>query len=481
MRSLSPWLFVIPLAQSAFRGPRTLDVNGTRRIQSEPEPYLGNAVWPLDQGCNGYMGTCGMAECVTPSTKPTCIVADDQNPNYDVTSQTAKITCQTCTQELSDPRCTTAALIDVIHATGGIKAAYCNNRNLVIVSNGAPSHTPDLENIVVPPGANIDGVACVTRSWAPRFDVFKIPLLGKYTLLETASRYNNANTNAFPGGSTKGANGYLYSNLWGTFGLSYSTIGVTVAGQTIYPVFSDTVVLTPQSCEVDSCNEHVGQGGGAPHLHGDPFHKTPGKCLYSAENYSSLEAHPPVIGWSLDGPTIYGRYLSTTAPGFGTLDACGGHKHDSYEYHYHAQVKPGAANQQNKAGASVGTEFPAFPPGPDECWKADLTSIEGFRSTEAPDRNPYYQPCCGMTNYWVAHGYGINGAGAQDASGATQSPSPTPAASPITSPTVSSTPLPTLSLTPGIAAGTRRNSPCVYTWAAASGAFIYLGTLRFRL
>jgi hypothetical protein len=33
-------------------------------------------------------------------------------------------------------------------------------------------------------------------------------------------------------------------------------------------------------CEVDACNEHVGQGAGQPHLHGDPFHEIDGTCMY---------------------------------------------------------------------------------------------------------------------------------------------------------------------------------------------------------
>ena len=82
------------------------------------------------------------------------------------------------------------------------------------------------------------------------------------------------------------------------------------------------------------CNNHVGQGGGQPHTHGDPF--GPG-CLYSAANYATLSAHPPIIAVARDGPFIFGRYLSASAPGFSTnpLDDCGGHKHDSYGYHYH--------------------------------------------------------------------------------------------------------------------------------------------------
>ena len=55
----------------------------------------------------------------------------------------------------------------------------------------------------------------------------------------------------------------------------------------IFPIYNNRAVYTPQQCEVDSCNEHVGQGGGQPHLHGDPFgDEAPTKCLYGPSNYT---------------------------------------------------------------------------------------------------------------------------------------------------------------------------------------------------
>ena len=39
--------------------------------------------------------------------------------------------------------------------------------------------------------------------------------------------------------------------------------------------------------------------------------------------------HPPQIGWSLDGYSIYGRHLNILNQGYSTaLDDCGGHTHD---------------------------------------------------------------------------------------------------------------------------------------------------------
>ena len=148
---------------------------------------------------------------------------------------------------------------------------------------------------------------------------------------------------------------------------------------------------------MDSCNEHVGQGGGQPHLHGDPFgDEAPTKCLYGPSNYTGDQygetGHPPLVGFGADGILIYGenswrekldtsilrstmlistdlnvtrlnlnslnrnapysgRYLYPTQLGFQEplLDTCGGHTHttpatsaqDPYglldDYHYHTQ------------------------------------------------------------------------------------------------------------------------------------------------
>lgn len=94
-------------------------------------------------------------------------------------------------------------------------------------------------------------------------------------------------------------------------------------------------------CEVDKCNAHAGQGFDY-HYHGDPFGP---QCMYSASDYTSTSVHPPLIGYGADGFPIFGRHLSSSAPGYSVaLDECGGHVHsgigDSYitdnTYHYHA-------------------------------------------------------------------------------------------------------------------------------------------------
>jgi len=304
---------------------------------------------------------------------------------------------------------------------------------LVLFSDGSPGFiggnaAVNLADIPQPPGGtDQDGTtACRTRSWWTGLDVRKIPLSDQYTLLSTATRYNNLEQSnvatSFPSGSAKAADGYLNHATWGTYGLpSGGEMGVSVAGQSIFPVFADSVDLTPQKCEVDQCNEHVGQGGGAPHLHGDPFGSV---CLYDATNYTDangnqdLTVHPPVIGFSLDGPTIYGRYLSTSAPGYSTaLDDCGGHLHDSYPYHYHTSVKAAKGNSacaDKSQGNCENTEYPAFPPGPDKCWKVNIAALQNANGnfwTKPTDKRDEVLPCCSMTEYWSQTGISFNGAG----------------------------------------------------------------------
>ena len=84
------------------------------------------------------------------------------------------------------PRCASAALAAVI-VGGGVKAAYCNDAFLVIVSDGTPGFPTYLTSIKNPPGAvGSDGSACVTRTVNPSYQTYKIPL--NPTLLSTGDK-----------------------------------------------------------------------------------------------------------------------------------------------------------------------------------------------------------------------------------------------------------------------------------------------------
>ena len=318
----------------------------------------------------GGTGSCGASYCTDMSTKPKCDAAyltsgcASTSAGCVVTKVTeatelAALGTQTCTQATSgiDERCSAYWLNKWMSSgrdgLGGAVAAYCTDKYLIIYGTGATGFTTNMIDISQAPGGkyypagDTVEVACVTSDVtvsSTKMETTVIPLVSgdyNYTLLDTAASTNNMGSAAYEG-SGDGDGKYLCNtDNEGCFGLpSWAGIGVTTTGQSIYPLYSNTVLITLDSCEVDSCNEHVGQGGGQPHLHGDPFHASDAKCHYGPANYTDgIAGHPPVIGFSYDGPSIYGRYLDSSAPGFSTgLDDCGGHEHDSYVYHYHTQV-----------------------------------------------------------------------------------------------------------------------------------------------
>ena len=93
--------------------------------------------------------------------------------------------------------------------------------------------------------------------------------------------------------------------------------------------------------------------------------------------------------------------------------------HDGMPYHYHARVQAGKANQAARGDkAAIGTEgsyaeFPAFPMGPDQCWKGDI-SKQYASMWGSKDGGVDTAPCCGSTQYYARPGVAINGAGPLD-------------------------------------------------------------------
>jgi hypothetical protein len=410
------------------------DINGATKA----------ADWNTDCSWGGT-GSCGAGYCTDMSTKPKCDANQLKSPNVAATSidsaeELAKYTAQTCTQADStvDERCGATWLNTWMSAgrlgTGGAVAAYCNNKYLVIIGTGATGFTTNMADISQAPGGTYypngtTATDCVTSEVtvsSPKMETTAIPLKTgdyRYTLLDTALGSNNFDT--FSGGAGDGNTKYLCdTDAEGCFGLpSWTGVGVSTTGQSIYPLYSNVVRITLDACEVDSCNEHVGQGGGQPHLHGDPFHASDTMCHYGPANYTDgTDGHPPVIGFAYDGPTIYGRYLSTSAPGFSDgLDDCGGHEHSADStayggYHYHAQVISATTSSGNKGvnkNANTGKTYPAFTPGPYKCFRGDLSkrgdADYSYWSTNVPVQDT--KPCNGMTHYWVKPGLSIPGAG----------------------------------------------------------------------
>ena len=151
---------------------------------------------PQSQGGNGY---CGPSFCDSINNKlPGCTFTQVK---HDYPALISKMGTKTCTQS-TDPRCTSAALKAVVFGNG-IKAAYCNDAFLVILSDGTPGFPSYLGSIKNPPGSFFaNGTLCVTRHADPSYLISKIPL--SPTLLSTSDKTNNLNTKAFPNGVGEG-------------------------------------------------------------------------------------------------------------------------------------------------------------------------------------------------------------------------------------------------------------------------------------
>ena len=131
-----------------------------------------------------------------------------------------------------------------------------------------------------------------------------------------------------------------------------------------------------------------------------------------------MASHPPLIGYGLDGVPIFGRHLSSSAPGASVaLDDCGGHVHsgigDAYitdgSYHYHAFV----SNISSLNYAPY--VYSAYLHGPFMCWKGNINAIPNFFESNAnpTGRTDYtsgqIKPCSGNTNLYLAPGFSLNG------------------------------------------------------------------------
>ena len=164
----------------------------------------------------------------------------------------------------------------------------------------------------------------------------------------------------------------------------YGPLSIAVTGQVLYPIYDDKGYTSQEMCEVETCNGHAGIGYDY-HYHGDPYHHTPGVCMYSPLDYTdSVYGHPPLIGYGLDGYKVYGRHLKETNLGYSTaLDDCGGHSHGTGEYstyHYHSQVKQfsSLANSILSSAVSSGTSYLGPIPGVYKCWRGDIGTSRLF-------------------------------------------------------------------------------------------------------
>eukprot|EP01035_Chromulina_nebulosa_P017552 gene17552-23116_t len=291
--------------------------------------------------------------------------------------------------------------VDMINS--GLTAVYCNDKYLVLYSNGAPNHKDGLSYVPQPPGGEdvVYSSSCVARSYNQDYLVYKVPLYP--VLLPTASQSNNIEAfNGQSGTEQEAIPGY---------GLpSSGPIGVTISGMPVFPLYNNEGVISHERCEVDKCSAHAGKGFDY-HYHGDPFSPDESACLYSPSDYESQTSHPPVIGWSFDGYSVYGRHLYSTSLGFSKpLDVCGGHTHaDSsgvmMEYHYHAQVQYKRVDMDE----NIDESYYAYIGGVYQCWRGNISVAEFFGNfhvdtiEERADYNSIL-PCCNTKESYLTGG-----------------------------------------------------------------------------
>ncbi|CAD7966229.1 unnamed protein product [Amoebophrya sp. A120] len=405
--------------------------------------------------------SCSPSECTVSSDADCTFNTNVPDWSNVVSSQ---LQCKTCTVSTHN-KCAAAlplAAARTSDAGSSIQAIYCNDEYLIVAASGLPpAYNPGqtggdlyLKSTPLPPGGN---TACRVRTAAAQLNVFKIPLNPTQVAAGQSNTIANPLNNV-PGMPNAGA------------------IAVAIDGIPMFPNYNNRGLFTWTSCEVDRCNAHSGKGEDY-HYHGDPFGT---KCLYTEADFTdATNGHPPLIGWSLDGYDVYGRYTKTTQLGQATaLDACGGHEHGTTTgggvtsitgYHYHPEVEQKTTSSldgTNLNGATV--TYTAYKLAPMECWKGNVGAIPNFwtsnngqalyDSTKSANgllsRADLEQlkPCCSMTTaqYFLRAGVtGFQGLTGGTSSSSSSSPTPSPSPTPTTtsSPTPTPTPAPSTSST----------------------------------
>ncbi|MEJ6622471.1 MAG: hypothetical protein QNL93_11040 [Opitutae bacterium] len=195
-----------------------------------------------------------------------------------------------------------------------------------------------LIDVARPPGdGSVDSYEAqsVTRNAVLSSSLFRIPLknYGLVTAL-TDNDLSELNSLAKDAGSSSSSyNVYNYS--------STSFNGLAVDGVKIYPAMNNTLVFAPMNAEITATGVHVGRGMGL-HYHADG-HSFSGNGinLYNIQDYEG-HSHPPIIGFSLDGLALYGKYETLYSGMDGAaiaLDDFGSHSHGDYGQHYHSHEK----------------------------------------------------------------------------------------------------------------------------------------------
>jgi hypothetical protein len=133
-----------------------------------------------------------------------------------------------------------------------VLAAFCNAGYLVVLTTTASSASYYLDLVPSPPGGTngSNSAPCKTRSASltPAWKTAQFPL--NPVLYSSAALSNNYGVYT---GVANGNNGPFWNGTE-TFWLPASgRVGITLAGQEMYPVFNNRALFTNENCESDAC------------------------------------------------------------------------------------------------------------------------------------------------------------------------------------------------------------------------------------
>jgi hypothetical protein len=210
---------------------------------------------------------------------------------------------------------------------------------MCIVSYGISDRPCGLMDIPKPPG---DGVGSgyenqnVTRDPTTGFLLIKIPMLDYGSVTSVTENSIMLSNNL------RDDSGYSEMPPYDIYNYSMSVAtGIMIDGVTIFPVMNNILNTAQFQAEISPKGHHVGRSlAGGLHYHADG-HAAHANNIFNV--YNNLDYvgrfHPPLIGFSLDGIALYGKYEHdySTMNGYSlALDEYGGHDHDDYGYHYHS-------------------------------------------------------------------------------------------------------------------------------------------------
>ena len=244
---------------------------------------------------------------------------------------------------------------------------------MVVGSNNGTSGPNFLIDVPRPPG---DGSSAdyltqtITRNAVLSSSLIRIPLKD-YGLINTLTEndLSTVNSLALDAGITL-ADYSVYNYA------SVNINGMAIDGVKIYPAMNNTLTFAQMNAEISSTGVHVGRGMGLHyHADGHSFNGN-GINLYNIGDYIGY-SHPPVIGFSMDGLALYGKYENSYSAMDGynvVLDEYGSHTHGGYGQHYHAHEKNVTGTWQNNSYSFTGHFLLVG------AYKGKINSIPGFQN-----------------------------------------------------------------------------------------------------